>query len=369
MSFGKKIFPRIKIPAYIPYILCLFVLTRLALEAVGYAARTMIWHRPVITLTDFLSIWSVWDSSWYLEIATTGYSTAVNYLGEANYAFFPLYPMLIRLASVNGDYLLSGLLVSNICLLIACVYLYKFVALDSPDGTALRSIKYLFLFPTAFLFSAVLSESLFLALAIACLYYARKGKWPLAGVLGFFIALSRPPGVIIVLPLLYEYFRQSGFKIKPDALLLLLPPIGLSLYAAYNWHLTGDPLGFVHIMATWGGQPTLPFTEIINRINHQNKWILFGALYTCGAIGLMIAFARKVDFGAWLLGVLLIMIPLFTTQSGFSMLRYITVVFPLFIIFAKLGEDRRADAIMTIVFAITQVIFMAHWTTYSPLIV
>ena len=369
MHFGRKIFSGIKIPSYLPYILCLFVLTRLALETVGYTARTLIWHRPVVTVSDFLNIWNVWDSSWYLEIAKTGYSTAVNYLGEANYAFFPLYPMLIKLASVNSHYLLSGLFISNICLLIACIYLYKFVALDSADETALRSIKYLFLFPTAFLFSAVLSESLFMALTIACLYYARRSKWPLAGTLGFLIALSRPPGVIIMLPLMYEYFRRSGFKIKRDACTLLLPVLGLSLYVAYNWHLTGDPLGFVHIMATWGGQPTIPVTEIINRLTQQNEWIRFGALYTCTAIGLMVAFARKVDFGAWLLGVMLIMIPLFTTQSGFSMLRYIAVVFPLFIILAKLGEDRRTDLVLTISLAVTQIVFMVLWTTYSPLIV
>lgn len=346
------------------------MLTRIGLEAIGVAARAHFWLVKPTTLLAFSSIWNVWDTNWYLGIAEAGYSTSVNAVGNANYAFFPLYPALIRLVSIlTNDYLLAGLIVSNACLLIACFYLYRFVALDSPEETALRSVKYLFLFPTAFIFSAALTESLFLALAIACLYYARKGNWPIAGTLGFLIALSRPPGVIIILPLLYEYYRQHRFTLKPGILALALPPLGLSAYAAYNYYLTGDPLAFMQIQSTWGGSLTLPIEEMYRRFTQEGSYVVFGALFTVAAMLAMAAFYRKVDFGAWLLGFSLILIPLFTPSSCYSMLRYITVVFPLFIISARLGEDRRIDTLLTILFAGTQIVFMVMWTTWSPLIV
>lgn len=360
----------VKLPAYVPYILVLFALSRLALEAVGYAAHVLIAHHNPATLADFLLFWNVWDSNWYLGIARDGYSTAVNSVGNANYAFFPLYPALIWLVSrLTGDDLLSGVLISNACLLIACVYLCKLVALDSAEETALRSIKYLFLFPTAFIFSAVLTESLFLVLILACVYYARRGKWHAAGLLGFFTALSRPPGVVVLLPLLYEYWRQPGRKLRPEACLLLLPPLGLAVYACYNFYLTGDPLAFVHIQATWGGQPTLPLFELLRRFSRESGWVFIGAAYTCLVLGMLVFFARKVDFSSWLLGVMLTLIPLFTPQSSYSMIRYIAVVFPLFIILAKLGENKRRDLILTVVLAGVQLLFMALWTTWSPLIV
>jgi hypothetical protein len=209
----------------------------------------------------------------------------------------------------------------------------------------------------------------FIALVIACLYYARKGSWSAAGVLGFLVALSRPPGVIIVLPLLYEYFRQHRFTVKPGILVLALPPLGLSAYAAYNYYLTGDPLAFMHIQSTWGGSLTLPIEEMYRRFTQESFYVVFGALFTVASLLAMVAFYHKVDFGAWLLGFSLILIPLFTPSSCYSMLRYITVVFPLFIICARLGEDRRIDTLLTILFAIVQIIFMVMWTTWSPLIV
>ncbi len=87
------------------------------------------------------------------------------------------------------------------------------------------------------------------------------------------------------------------------------------------------------------------------------------------ALALMLLFIRKVDFGAWTLGIILILIPLFSAQSCYSMLRYLAVVFPLFIIAAKVTRDKRVDTALTIVLVIIEGIFMALWTTWSSLIV
>ena len=127
---------------------------------------------------------------------------------------------------------------------IACLLLLYIqvclVDFDTDKATARRTVKYFILFPTAFLFSAVLTESLFVALSIACLYYARKGNWPVAGALGFFVAITRLPGVAIIVPLGYEYLKQHIFwsewvpdfrrLLNPSILMLLLPPLGLGLW-------------------------------------------------------------------------------------------------------------------------------------------
>jgi hypothetical protein len=169
----KIAFPAIKIPGDMAYILGLFIATRVALTAVGYAAHEILWKQSFYGLDAFTKIWTVWDGWWYIGIARDGYSAMpVNDVNMANYAFFPLYPALVRLASFAfGDFALSGIIVSNICLLVACYYIYRYVGLDSDEATAKRSVKYLILFPAAFVFSAVLTESLFVALVVAC-------RWP-----------------------------------------------------------------------------------------------------------------------------------------------------------------------------------------------
>jgi len=86
-------------------------------------------------------------------------------------------------------------------------------------------VKYLFLMPTGFVFSGVLTESLFLVLSVAAFRAAQVGVWWAAGVAGGLAALTRPTGVLL--------------------------PAGLGVFMLFNWHLTGDPLAFVHTQKAW----------------------------------------------------------------------------------------------------------------------
>ena len=362
----------------------MLVATRVVFTVIGYCVHTLWWQQPVISLEDFTNLWNVWDGRLYIDIARYGYSaTPLNTAGMANYAFFPLYPVLISLvAIVVGNHAVAGLVVSNICLAVACVYIYRYVSLDSDSDTATarRAIKYLILFPVAFLFSAVLTESLFVMLSVMCLYYARRGNWAVAGILGFLVPLTRLPGLAILLPLAYEYLRQHvtwpaerrpdlcGI-IKPELLALALPPLGLGLWAAYNYCLTGDLLGFIHIQATWGGRFALPPVELLSRLDISSGYVFTGAIATIAALAIMILFYKKVDFGAWLFGITLICIPLLSVQSCYSMIRYLAVVFPLCIIAAKVTKDRRIDIWLSILLILLQAVLFAFWTSWSPLIV
>ena len=161
----------------------------------------------------------MWDSGWYLPLAKYGYSAVISSsaatIGQANYAFFPLYPLLISLfEKIVGNYFIAGLLIANISLIVACVYLYKLALVDFGQEISLRAIQYCLLWPVAFIFSGVFTESLYLALAIAAFYYARKNNWLLACILGFFLALTRSIGALIVIPLLYEYLRTKSVSIS-----------------------------------------------------------------------------------------------------------------------------------------------------------
>lgn len=367
-TVGNSLDAMLKIvPAEIRYALLLFVASRAMLTVIGVIAHEAFRNRYIGFFPDWLNIWGVWDSTWYINIAKSGYSTVLNEVGMPNYTFFPLYPILMRLfALLIGDYYLSGVLISNIALLVSCVYIYRLVKLDSDESTALRSIKYLFLFPTAFVLSGVLTESLFLALSLMSLYYAKKRNWPFAGALGFFTVLTRPYGVIILIPLAYEYLRSVDYdprRIKVDALFLLLVPIGVSLYSAYTYSLTGDPLAFMHAQKEWGGVFRFPLEQLWNRLSEGRMDVRFNAYITLIALAVLVLFYKKVDFSSWLYGALVILIPLSSSASAWSMSRYIVVAFPLFIIFARLGKNQRFDETATILLVMLQGLLMALWTT------
>ncbi len=364
------------------YILSLFAVTRVGLLALGIAAGVLLSGLPLNAPGDLAQVWNVWDGSWYIGIARDGYSAApVNVEHMANYAFFPLYPMLIRLAAAAiGNYALAGIVVSNVCLLVACFYLFRYVRLDegADREAARRAVKYQLLFPLAFLFSAVLTEALFVALAIACLYYARRGRWAIAGPLGFLITLARPTGVVILVPMAYEYARQGRLSlklsgasrwVKPQMLALLLPLFGMGLWATYNYYLTGDFLGFMHIQATWGGRFVLPHLELLSRLETGNVYVYVGAIATLSTVALLVVFYPKVDVGSWAFGLLLLGIPLFTTHSCYSMLRYLAVVFPLFIVLGKVTMNKRVDLALTAAVIALQIVLMTIWTTWSYFIV
>jgi len=102
----------------------------------GYISFVL--HREA-TPDSFISIWNTWDTQHYIRITEYGYGNKIIRYGEVLIAFFPFYPLLIKISSfIFKDYLLSGLIVSNISYIVAVFYLYKLVLLDYDKDDAFR---------------------------------------------------------------------------------------------------------------------------------------------------------------------------------------------------------------------------------------
>lgn len=363
---------RFKFPVGAVYIMAMFVMTR-TLMSIAAVLSHFLKGDGICSLSSFLNIWTVWESFWYLGIASDGYSAAAGSYDVAGYAFFPLYPGLIRLlAGFTGSPVVAGLIISNVSILIASLYLYKLVRLESGKGVALRSIKYMFLFPGAFILSAVLAESLFLAIAISCFYYAKKGNWYFVGVLGFLASLSQPTGVIVFLPVVYEYLKVRGFNadlIRFDVIYLLMIPAGILLYALLNLNLAGDPLAFVHAQAGWGAMLSPPPVELMGRYVTGSVSILFGAVFTAACIAFLLLCYRDINFSMWLYSMLFILIPLSTPSLKWSMARYLLVLFPMFIIMAKRCNNKIVDIPVTLALFALQWLLMTVWMIWPSFIV
>jgi hypothetical protein len=379
----KKSFPELK------EILLLFLSTRLILTIIGVFSRSILERQfgkqYIYSNQLWLDIWGVWDSYWYINIAEDGYSAQIGTdfsKTQANYAFFPLYPMLMRLVGtfIGGKYFLAGIIVSNVCLIVACFLFSRLVQLKSDRQTSLQSVKFLLLSPTAFIFSGVFTESLYLMLAVLCFYLAEKRQWLLVGITGFFLALSRSVGVLIIIPMLYEYFQSKEFqfkKIRYDILFLLLIPLGLTLFAIYNYHLTGNFFAFSQIQSGWNRKLSDPLTALIKgfrrgllqpdvKIIFKMKALL-ESTFSVAALGFLGVYFRKISFSYWIFGIYSIVIPLLAGVD--SMPRFILPIFPLYIVLAKLASDRTFDRTATLSLGLLQGFLMVFWCCGYSLIV
>ncbi len=190
----------------------------------------------------FLGHWARWDGAWYAEIATEGYGERA----PASTAFFPLYPMLVRLGTVLwGGPALWGVLISLASTLFALFFVYR-IAEKLYDARAARAATLcLAFFPTAFFLNALYTEALFLALTAGTLWAALvRRDFLVAGLLGGLAAATRNVGVLLLVPLLLEWARHRREFGSRGILGMTLVPAGLVAYAAYLWARFGDPLVF-----------------------------------------------------------------------------------------------------------------------------
>lgn len=232
-----------------------------------------------------------WDSVWFLAIAIGGYDHQA-----ARTAFFPLYPLAIRgvggLGSSWGFYLVSGIVISLACFMIALVLLYRLAELELGDKVARTTLMLIAFCPMAFYFSAVYSESMFLALSLGCILCARRGKWLPAGLLGALAAATRNSGIMLLVPLVLMYFYgprtdtepvRSGvaaagaswlrrqlvrlvprYRLRPGVAWLLLVPAGLGVYILVLQLTFGDGLTPFQSQIVWFRHFAGPFGGVWN---------------------------------------------------------------------------------------------------------
>ena len=228
--------------------------------AIGHAAVDQ--ADPLGTYREpagFLHYWAVWDGAWFARIAQNGYDSA----GAT--AFFPVYPILLRAVSEVGPGLaLAGVLVSTAAALVALYFVHGLAGHWFDRRVARASITALAFFPTAFYLNAVYSESVFLALTAGSLWalYVRRDLL-LAGAAGYLAAGCRNVGIVLLLPLAWEWLRARRELGWEGLVGLLGPPLGLLAYVLYLWRVTDRPLQFaIAQRETWGRATSNPLATI-----------------------------------------------------------------------------------------------------------
>lgn len=294
----------------------------------------------------FWNMWSEWDGWHYIKIATEGYS-----LENHNTVFFPLFPSLINfLTSVTKiNPIAAGLLISHSSLLLACYFLLKLVKIDFSQNIARKSVIYLLVFPSAVFLGAVYTESLFLALTVSSFYFARTQKWLYVFVLGFLVSLTRNLGVLLTIPLFWEYFQHKGFKFRKEIVSVFAPSLGLASYMAYLWVNFGNPFYFIIHQQFWERSIEINiFANYLRQVGlvfdlfkNHNPWHLIEFIAVNLVLMLIIHSLKNKIRTSYVLWMFLLLIPGIMQNMWTSMNRYVLVIFPLYIAMAVLTKKNK----------------------------
>lgn len=341
------------------------------------------------TLESFLESWKRWDANGYMSIAEKGYG---GWFEKGMYiclVFLPLYSWLVRLVTILiPHYIVAGLTVSFVCFGIAVVYLDKLVQLDDSKETAKNTIFLWILFPFAFFFGALMTESVFAAICAAFFYYLRKHKWLQVTILGALGCLAKVQGVLffvaIIVEILYSnqiitLLREKRWhSIWKDVIIMGIKCVpmftGTFIYLYLNYHVAGNPFIFLEYQRVNWSNYMISIWDTIKyiRANFVSSWntstgmaiwvpeyILFFVFLAAFVYGWKKKF--RPTYIAWLAGWFIIT---YSSSWLISGGRYTSVALPLFMLGGKLiTEHPRVKMPILIVSCACMIIYYAGYLT------
>ncbi|SCE98122.1 hypothetical protein [Micromonospora mirobrigensis] len=353
-------------------------------------------QQDAVSSHRWFSLWFAWDSFLYEHLAQLPLDRP-----WPDFGFPLLYPFLARpfAALLGGHTAWALLLVANLALLGQLYYAHRLgahllgpaeAAADAgtadaaPDGdhpsgpgpaAGRRFTRYLLLLPTAFLFQAALTESLFVCLALAAFWYAEQRRWLLVGIVGYFLALSRSVGFLVVLPLALVLLDQHGWRLDPRTLrrclregwpLLLVPAGWLSFMAFCRWQ-GGDWFAYQRAQERgWGIRVQNPFGTIWSGLTSDYLTdVLRVGLALAVLVVAVVGLRRRAQWPYLVYTVVVVLAPLSMGPPVYkSLLRYLLAAFPVALVLARWARGRGVDSWLTAALALLQGALFAVWLTY-----
>ena len=333
----------------------------------------------------FWDTFARYDSGWYLGVARDGYRFVEG--GRSNLAFFPLYPLLMRaLGRLFGTrpyhFYGAGIAISWVAFVVAMVLLYRVARLDVSKRAANRAVLYAAIFPFAFFYGVVYTESLFLMLTLAAVYAFRTRQWSLGGVSGALASATRVNGVMALPALAWIGWRAAGANRRHRWLAgaaTLLAGAGLVIYSFYVYRLSGSFLEWYYSITRWNYQPGIHGVEVFVGLiralvmrpysyltqEHAAPYDLLNGGMGLTFLGMVPFVWRKLGAGYGLFMLANLALPISAGQfEGLG--RYCAVLFPAFI---WLGTFRSQILQMTLIagFGILYALCLALFVNIHPI--
>lgn len=314
-----------------------------AFAVVGLLVRYLAYANTVgdVTVAHFVDGLCRWDCGWYVRLSEEGYDPfpVPSMINAGNWAFFPLYPMLIgALRAVTGLPTMLVATTASIVLSIAATRI-AWPLLGKDLRAYILFSAFLLAGPFAIYFTTFYTEVLFLTLTICVFTALQRRAYLAAGIFAALVSGTRIVGVFIVLAIVLQAWldhRQRGGTLagfvpsilkRPDILVaIFVAPLGLFAYMAYlHWHI-GDALAFSHVQRAWGratGNPLVYLWNALTNFPRDSWWPTvsqqLGAAWLVG-MAMTIVMAARRQFPAALFCIICLTLPLCAGLA--SMLRF-----------------------------------------------
>lgn len=193
-----------------------------------------------------LDVFSAWDSQAYQTIATSGYEILDNQQSGANVAFFPLYPLLIRLIMQLGlSDKVAGILVNNLAFFSALILLYGWIKQSYSQKAAKWVTAVLAWCPLSLFGTVIYTEGLFLLLTTLALFSFESRRFGWTILWGSLATATRITGLALIPAfILTAWFKKYPIKAYFPA---LLSSSGILAYIFYCQLTFNEPLAFITV--------------------------------------------------------------------------------------------------------------------------
>jgi hypothetical protein len=360
-----------------PYLLAVgvYVLARL----VGLAVLAILadnHDRPLFELMKS------WDGDWYLAIAENGYDNIPDRFVDATghkspttpLAFFPLYPMLIRvIAPLTGwDTLAAAMVVSLIAGCVAACGLFRIGQIVDPrPKTGLLLVALWAGAPMAITLSMAYTEALFCALAAWTLVGVLERRWLEAGFCCLAAGLVRPTAsvlvVVVMVAAIIAVIREN--RVWQAWVAAALAPLGLLGWLGYVAHRTGSLTGWFDIERYgWytyfdGGQETFKFVrDVLLSGNSVMEMVNVLVVFACLVLA-VITVASRIPWPLWAYGAGTVFMVVASAGVNYARIRFLLPGFTVLIPVAHGLANRKTRTMVAV--TVSFVLFGSWFSAYA----
>jgi hypothetical protein len=334
----------------------------------------------------YLQFIEIWDSQWYQRIFDSGYPsvlplTASGTVDSNNWAFYPLFPFLVKgISIVTG---LGWTVLAPIVALLAgwgaALVILKLFRQFASAGTALWGVAFFATFPTSAILQVPYAESLSTLLLAASLYLLVRRRYLTALPVVVFMCFSRPAGVpfvaVVVLHLVLRWWHRDrepfphGERVAGVALTLVSAAAAFA-WPAIAWLVTGDRNAYTDTEMAWRGGGSLQlfkpwFSAADDLVGRFWGPLLPVLLLALAFLYLNSRAVRKIgtDLRLWCALYFLYLFAVLYPQT--STFRMLLPLFPLALATAFVSKSRAYRWTVVVMFVLLQIVWVTwlwRWT-------
>ncbi len=311
-----------------------------------------------------------YDTTWYVLIAEEGYPATCPVQGElCRYAFFPLYPGMIRtvtaLTPLSAQW--AAWLIAVAASLAAAWGVYAVVERVAGRRAGLVTVVLWGLVPHAVVESMAYTEALFTAIAAWALYAVLTRRWITAGVLAVLAGLTRPPGaavaatvVLCALWALWSERRPAGpagqgpRQVARPVAAVVLAPLGWLFWFGWVGYRAGRWDGYLRVQERWGtsfdgGRFTLHrMTQVFTQQTVLLDSVVIAATITMAVVLLVVCHLQRLPAPLLIHATLIVLITVGCAGYFHSKARFLIPAFVLLIPLAKPLARARPAVVCTL---------------------